>query len=295
MASNSAASGGLGRWAATLAFLFGTLALPAASSAQETVPVAAFVGQTHVHGLAFDLSDPNYIFVATHHGLFRAGTDGMAEQISIVQDFMGFAPHPTDPSLLFASGHPAAGGNLGFIISVDGGRNWTQRALGVGGPVDFHQLAVSPVDPNVIFGTFGGLQSSDDGGRTWNSAGRLPPQPVDLATSLVSTEHLFVAAQGGLYLSTNAGANWRPLIRDVPVSLVEVAPDGSVYAFVLGQGLLRAPDESSEFSAIGSSWLEPYLFHLAINPTDPTHLFAATASGRIVESTDGGTTWNTFE
>ena len=37
-------------------------------------------------------------------------------------DYMGFIPHPTDPSLLFASGHPAGGGNLGFIVSNDGGK-----------------------------------------------------------------------------------------------------------------------------------------------------------------------------
>jgi hypothetical protein len=45
-----------------------------------------------------------------------------------VQDFMGFTPHPSDPATLYSSGHPAGGGNLGFIVSEDGGGSWTQLA-----------------------------------------------------------------------------------------------------------------------------------------------------------------------
>ncbi|TIX81139.1 MAG: hypothetical protein E5V21_11130 [Mesorhizobium sp.] len=57
--------------------------------------------------------------MATHHGLFRTGPDGQAELISPVQDFMGFTPDPSDPRSLYASGHPAGGGNLRFIASTD--------------------------------------------------------------------------------------------------------------------------------------------------------------------------------
>jgi hypothetical protein len=45
---------------------------------------------------------------------------------------MGFTPHPTNPSILYASGHPAGGGNLGFIASEDGGRSWSQAKDGAG-------------------------------------------------------------------------------------------------------------------------------------------------------------------
>jgi photosystem II stability/assembly factor-like uncharacterized protein len=264
-------------------------------SAQGPVPVAAFAGQTHIHGLAFDRGNPGYLFIATHHGLFRAGPDATATQISIVQDFMGFTPHPTEPQILFASGHPAGGGNLGFIVSADGGETWVQRATGVGGPADFHQLAASPVDPDVIYGVFGLLQVSADGGASWAVTGRqLPPQLVDLAASAVSVQTVYAAAESGLYVTADAGATWRPLIRGTPVSLVEVAPDGSLYAFVLGQGLLRAPDEQSDLTPVGGDWVEPYLFHLAVDPSDANHMFAATAAGRIVESIDGGRSWAAF-
>jgi hypothetical protein len=94
---------------------------------------------------------------------------------------MGFTPDPRDPSILYASGHPASGDNLGFIASEDGGRSWRQLAEGVGGPADFHQLAVSATDPRTIYGAYQGqLQVSPDGGRTWEVVGPAPEGLIDL-------------------------------------------------------------------------------------------------------------------
>ncbi|ATU92254.1 hypothetical protein B5P45_00185 [Phyllobacterium zundukense] len=78
--------------------------------------VADLKVHTHIHGLAVDRNDPSQLLVATHHGLFRVTGDGNAKLISVVQDFMGFTPDPSDPNSLFASGHPAGGGNLGFHL-----------------------------------------------------------------------------------------------------------------------------------------------------------------------------------
>lgn len=143
--------------------------LPAAQA--QAVDVSELASQTHIHGLAVDRQDSGYPLTATHHGLFRAGPDGAAERISVVQDFMGFNPHPSDPDTLYASGHPAEGGNLGFIASPDGGRTWEQISPRDGGPVDFHQMTVSAADPQTIYGAYGALQvprrrqDLDGGGR----------------------------------------------------------------------------------------------------------------------------------
>src|SRR5918996_752920 len=161
------------------------LATRAHSEASTTVE--ALARATHFHGIAVDPTDPSRLYLATHHGLYAVEQDGSATQLSPVQDFMGFTPHPTDPSILYASGHPATGGNLGFIASREGGASWSQLAEGVGGPVDFHQMDVSPADPNVIYGAYGGsLQISRDGGQTWEVVGPAPDGLIDLAAS--STE-----------------------------------------------------------------------------------------------------------
>jgi hypothetical protein len=135
----------------TAAGLISAFALAAASTGSaagaEAVSVSQLKERTHIHGLAVDREDSQKLLIATHHGLFRAGPDGKAELISPVQDFMGFTPNPSDPRSLYASGHPAGGGNLGFIASTDNGATWTQVAPGANGPVDFHQMTVSSANP----------------------------------------------------------------------------------------------------------------------------------------------------
>lgn len=133
------------------------LGLPAAA---EPVTVKQLKAHTPIHGLAVDRETPGKLLIATHHGLFRSGPDGQAELVSPVQDFMGFTPDPSGADRLYASGHPAGGGNLGFIASADNGATWAQVSPGVDGAVDFHQLTVSSADPAVVYGAYGALQAS---------------------------------------------------------------------------------------------------------------------------------------
>jgi photosystem II stability/assembly factor-like uncharacterized protein len=264
------------------------------SQATETIAVSELPRQTHIHGLAVDRQDPSRLLIATHHGLFRAGPDGKAERISEVQDYMGFNPHPRDPNMLYASGHPAKGGNLGFIASTDQGKTWTQISPGVRGPVDFHQLTVSPADPSTIYGAYGGLQVSRDAGKTWKIVGPAPDKLIDLAASARNVDTLYAATEQGLLVSTNAGHSWEPLLREAPVSLVEVTPDGTLYALVIGRGLVRSGEPPIGLQTVSNSFGQEYLLHLAGDPTNPNRLFAATGGGRVLTSTDQGRTWSTF-
>jgi photosystem II stability/assembly factor-like uncharacterized protein len=256
--------------------------------------VAELQGKTHIHGLAVDRSDPSQLLIATHHGLFRAGLDGQAELVSPVQDFMGFNPHPADPDRLFASGHPATGGNLGFIASDDGGRTWQQISPGLNGPVDFHQLTVSPADPNRVYGAYGGLQVSRDGGRTWTPAGPSPAGLIDLAASASDADTLYAATETGLLVSRDAGIGWAPVLEGAPVSLVEVTSGGDLYAFVLGRGLLASKEDTIDLAATSDDFGDSYLLHLAVDPTNPDRMFAASGEGRILASVDRGRSWKSF-
>ena len=260
----------------------------------QTVDVSDLHSHTHIHGLAVDRNDHDYLLIATHHGLFRAGPDGKAERVSVVQDFMGFNAHPTDPDALFASGHPAEGGNLGFITSRDHGRTWEQISPGADGPVDFHQMTVSPANPATIYGAYGALQVSRDAGKTWAVVGPLPDRLIDLAASAKDAGTLYAATEPGLLVSRDGGLTWEAVLDGAPVSMVEVAPDGRLYAFVLGQGLLTSAEDSLEFETVSGEWGDRFLLHLAIHPNDPDRLFGATQEGTILASGDGGKSWKTF-
>lgn len=129
---------------------------------------------SHIHGIGFDPTTPGAVLLATHYGLYRATPDGQAETVSTnADDYMGFSPDPGNPGRLLASGHPGQGGNLGIIVSEDGGVTWTKLSDGVSGPVDFHAMTISRADPKVIYGTYGGLQMSRDGGLSWVLVGQV--------------------------------------------------------------------------------------------------------------------------
>lgn len=262
--------------------------LPIAASAE---PVAGLRAHTHIHGLAVDRNDPAYLLVATHHGLYRAGPDGEATLVSAVQDFMGFNPDPGDPSMLYASGHPARGGNLGFIASNDGGKTWKQLSPGVNGPVDFHQMTVSRADPRTIYGAYGNLQVSRDAGKTWAEVGPAPEKLIDLAASAKNSDIVYAATERGLFITADAGKSWKALLEPTPVTMVEVTPDGTIYAFIYGKGLAWAKEGTFNWSTAAGDWDRQYILHLAVDPADPRRLFAATGDGQVIASKDQGQSW----
>jgi photosystem II stability/assembly factor-like uncharacterized protein len=270
------------------------------SHSEASTTVQALAERTHFHGIAVDPTDPSRLYLATHHGLYAVAADGSATRLSPVQDFMGFTPHPTDPSILYASGHPAGGGNLGFIASEDGGRSWSQLAEGVGGPVDFHQMDVSPADPNTIYGAYAGqLQVSRDGGQDWEVVGTAPEGLIDLAASSKQPGTLYAATQSGLLKSEDGGRSWQDAywVRQ-PATMVHVTPEGAVYAFVVGTGLIETVEPKLTWQTISKSGFDgEYVLHFAVDPEDDRNLYAVTLeprshAQRLVSSRDGGETWS---
>ena len=269
------------------------------SQAEEGTTVQALAEDTHFHGIAVDPTDPSRLYLATHHGLYAVAPDGSATRLSPVQDFMGFTPHPTDPSLLYASGHPASGGNLGFIASEDAGRSWHQLAEGVGGPVDFHQMDVSPADPKTIYGAHGGnLQISRDGGQSWEVVGPAPQGLIDLAASSNDPSTFYAATQTGLFKSEDGGRTWQDAywLRQ-PATMVYVTPDGAVYAFLVGTGLVRTAEPKLSWRTITKDGFGgDYVLYLAVDPTGHDRLYAVSFNPQshqqaVLTSGDAGATW----
>lgn len=272
--------------------LFSVSTFPSAGA--ETLDALAI--RTHYHGIAFDRTGKATLLLASHHGLFALDKDGRATQVSPMQDYMGFSANPVDPLSFYASGHPAGGGNSGFLKSDDGGVTWKQLSPGLRGPVDFHQMDVSPVNPQTIFGNYGGMQVSHDGGQTWADAGFSPLKLVAIAASGVNANQIYAATQNGLYNSADAGKTWQPLQFDGNVvSAVKTGPNGTLLAFVLGQGLMKAhEDKPKEWSLVSNGFGETIPLHIAIDSAVANHLALTTQNNEVLESHDGGLTWAPF-
>lgn len=255
--------------------------------AQEEGSLGRLLRSTHVHGLALE---GQRLLLATHHGLhaFDAETGDVRPVGESRQDFMGFVVGAD--GRLYASGHPETGGNSGVLRSTDGGEHWTVLSDGLDGPVDFHQMTVSPADPQTILGAFDGrIQRSRDGGVSWEVAGSAPAGLMDLAASAGDPERVYAATATGLLVSPDGGATWEPAgFSGEPVSLIEVGPGENLHAFVLGRGLMRAEGDGLEWALLSAPLGEDHVLHFT---TDGTRAYAVTASGALLVSGDGGGTW----
>lgn len=263
------------------------------AQAAESIPISQV---SHLHGIGVDMTDPERLYLATHYGVYRTAPDGTAEKISDNEDdYMGFTPHPTDGEIFYASGHPAGGGNMGVKISRDGGKSWEKLADGEGGPVDFHAMDISAADPNVLYGLYGEIQVSRDGGETWEVAGAPPADVFDIAASSVNADMVYAATRNGVMFSRDGGKSWASAgAEGKPVTMVETGPDGRVYAFVIGSGLMTAPATALAWEELSTDFGERMLLHLAVDPADADRMFAVPQEGPILTSTDGGRNWAPF-
>jgi len=278
------------------------------------VAEAQVKGQTdihHIHGLAIDRRDPEALLIATHTGLVRlrpAGAEWLGEHRF---DLMGFTAHPREPNVAYASGHPDLPtyareqvGNLGLLLTRDGGRTWQSVALR--GHADFHALTYSPRAGGRLYGwNVAGEQSGlyRVSTREWKVE-RLAASGLMnvLALSAAPTEDgpLLAGTMKGLFVSRDQGETWQAvkgLSADAPVTAVSHGPSPTkvVYAYVhqAGRGLARSPDG-------GVSWGAPVLFTgaqtpviaLAVGPAE--QVVVATTGADVMRSRDGGRRWETL-
>jgi photosystem II stability/assembly factor-like uncharacterized protein len=116
------------------------------------------------------------------------------------------------------------------------------------------------------------------------------------------------SAGGGLWGSSDQGKTWRPLTDQQPtlsMGAICGAPSSPniVYAGTgegdtdseLGVGLLRSADGGQTWEHVPSNDLSGIgIFDIAVDPTNPLHLWVGTTA-QLLESSDGGATWRVIQ
>lgn len=265
------------------------LLLPALAGCAGKDDAPAQVAFGDVHGLA--VHPEGHVFVATHHGLVRSEGEGWVRVGETQDDLMGFAMHP-DGSVAWSSGHPkdrSQGANLGVRVSRDGGATWSALALP---GVDFHQLAVSPADPERLWGIARGqLLRSDDAGATWEMVNARAPPAYALAGHRKDADALFAATASGVLRSEDGGRTFQPLAALAAVG-VTTSPQEGVLFVANEEGVHRSDDEGKTWRRLALE--APGVMHLAVDPREPQRVYAASYLGGVFRSEDGGATWTTL-
>ena len=259
------------------------------------IPITAI---THGHGLAVDLDSPDKVYIATHHGLILFDSGKLYQVGTKQDDYMGFSPDSTSAKTFYASGHPSTGGNIGFQKSTDGGLNWNTISQGVDGPVDFHAMAVSPVDSNYVYGWYQGkIQRSIDGGAHFEvvSSSILA---VQLVADSKDVKTLYAASPAGLgiLVSHDAGVTFSELSSDLvggPVAGIASDPRNASHMIVFSEklgGLGVSMDHGITWMKVNTSFDGTVLF-VAFSRTYPLIVYALTNTNALYKSANGGIAW----
>lgn len=262
----------------------------------------------HIHGLAVDRRDPEILYIATHTGLVRIRPNAPPEWVGNHRfDLMGFTAHPRDTNLVYASGHPDLAtyrqneiGNLGLLVSRDGGKTWQSVALK--GEADFHALTYSPRNGGELYGwsVAGQMELHRISATSWRGE-RLPARGLSnvlsLAASPDGTGLLFAGTKAGLMASRDGGVTWARVTAipaDVPVTAVSyhVRDARLVYVYVAGsgRGIMRSRDGGATWEPAGFVGdARTPVVALAVGSGESVVL--ATTNSDVLRSRDGGRTW----
>ncbi len=275
-----------------------------ATSTQTSTPSSTLTPVdtiSHAHALAVDISNPNQLYIATHVGLFVLVDDKDLYRVGeATDDYMGFSTHPTEAKLFYSSGHPSGGGNIGMQKSEDGGVTWTKISDGVDGPVDFHTMTISPVDPNILYGWYGKLQRSTDAGQSWEIVETTLTGVISLRASGSDASTLFAATKTGLLVSTDQGSTWSSdsaQLEGAVVMALAIHPTDSqvLLSFSDALGLAKSSDGGKTWEAISEDFGGEFLMQMAFSPSTQDIIYVITVGNSIYKSTDAGETWTSVE
>ena len=265
----------------------------------------SLVGDWHdLHGVGvYD----GTLYLATHNGLFKKTAESGWQLVgNDKSDLMGFVVSPAREGVMYSSGHPPTGGNLGFRKSADAGQTWETISL-VTSPmaVDFHAMAASAQDENLIYGAPAGgnaIYVTHDEGKTWK---RLDPpgQVISLAAHPDDPNVVYAGTMDGLFASTNQGESWQKIDADLTNgSITGLGFSGrSLYSYVIprqGDGYVAAsPDGQTWARTEGqiprtvSAWQFSEGTDGEVYTIVTQRTAFGTAASSVYKSTDDGASW----
>jgi photosystem II stability/assembly factor-like uncharacterized protein len=254
-------------------------------------------------GMEFNPANPNTIYTCGTQ-LYRtvdAGatwsklTTGLPDSLSSGGFAIGVTPADTSCIYVLVSDTAINGQSYlpynGFYRSLNAGASFTKMSnqpdnQGTQGQYDLN-VAVSPVNKDVV--VIGAVNSnfSINGGATWN--GGVFPSHVDhhdLRFFNNSADTVFSADDGGLFISTDKGNNWRGLNNGMHIGEIYNIASGprTKYLYLSGrqdEGTLLQDSSTQRLVFIGDG------LECLIDPLNENHMFASTEQGAIGSSYNG--------
>ena len=209
--------------------------------------------------------------------------------------------HPTDPDIIWV-GAPSGG----LWKTITGGNNWTSSTdnlptLGVSAIlVDYNNpdlLYIGTGDRDAGDAEGLGVMRSTDGGESWESwsngmgnrtVGRLIMHPTD-------NQLILAATTGGIYRTTNGGANWTQVLAGNFKDIVFKPNNPQIIYAAAGAGFFRSTNGGLTFTIISGGLPGGERAVIGVTPADPEYVYFLITNGdsfkALYRSTDAGLNW----
>jgi photosystem II stability/assembly factor-like uncharacterized protein len=233
----------------------------------------------------------------------------------VLQQARAIAVDPSDPGTVYAG----VGFETGVSKSTDLGQTWHAINAGLLGASSeaptVTALSISPLDDSTLYaGTVGvGVFRSTNGGATWLAVNEGLPGfagSINIDSVLVSPVQPAVAFVGlsllpdtpDIFRTSDSGVTWQPTNITPDLSVFTFAADpaipDTIYAGT-SEGIYRSSDGGMNWVAANKGIPTKFgtvtnVPALAIDPTNPSFLYAGLSSGAGVgafRSSDGGDSW----
>ena len=151
-----------------------------------------------------------------------------------------------------------------------------------------------------------GVIRSGDGGITWHRTARRPAWIGTIAVDPLGSGTLYSNFNGALLRSTDRGSSWNwrffhTVGAVVGVLAIDPSDPQTLYVSIGDASSRLRPPHLAKSIDGGQHWrfLESGTHHIeatavAIDPSDPNTLYAATQFQGVLRTTDGGDTWRPF-
>ena len=266
-------------------------------------------------GFAVDPARQSTLYAGAYQSGVSASFDGGANWATLGHHLVGMimsrvAVAPSAPKTVYV------GSSHGIFVSTDQGKTWAGLGADAGGTSQVSALTVSPAAATTAYaGTGSGALITVDGGATWspmNSGlplidGFNPPAVTALVVDPATPNTIYTGTDGvGIYKTTD-GHNWTPasngLAGENVYSLAINPKDpNTLYASTydgtegppdsrVGIGVFKSTDGGAHWTSVSAGLTNMLIRTLAVDPANPTTLYAGCNRDGIFKSVNGAATW----
>ena len=206
------------------------------------------------------------LYIATNNGLYSKHQNSTWVQVgNDKSDITGFVINPKKNGVMYSSGYPSTGGNLGFRMSTDVGNTWMAISPVTGkisktvslltgiNPIAFNSIAISPVNTEILYGSSEAgdiLYMTNNEGKTWSAKTTIPPKVKikSIAAHPSDPNNVFIGTNSGIFYSSDKGNNWTKvkseLMRESTITGLGFNQDNELFAYVMPNTVKEGSDNN---------------------------------------------------